>query len=128
MNTYLILKHLHMTCALLSIAGFVLRGALYLRREPASRGKLLRIAPHVIDTVLLASAIGLLMVLNLSPLGTPWVMAKILALLAYIGLGLVAFRFGKTLGVQRLAFGLALLTAVYLLAVARLKTPLPGVM
>ena len=54
MNTYLILKHLHMTCALLSIAGFVLRGALYLRREPASRGKLLRIAPHVIDTVLTA--------------------------------------------------------------------------
>ena len=48
--------------------------------------------------------------------------------LVYIGLGMVAFRFGATRQMCRVAFGLALLTAAYIVAVAYTKLPLvvPG--
>ena len=45
-------------------------------------------------------------------------MAKICALLLYIGLGMVALRFGRRQGARRLAYGLALLCAFYIMSVA----------
>lgn len=123
MSAYEIAKTIHMSAALLSITGFLLRGGLYLRAQPAERSKLLKIAPHIVDTVLLASALFLAISLHLSPGQTPWIMAKIIGLLAYIGLGLVAFRFGKTNAARRGAFAAALLCFGYIAAVAITKSP-----
>jgi uncharacterized membrane protein SirB2 len=53
-----------------------------------------------------------------------WLSAKIIALLVYIGLGMVALRFGKSRKTRVNAWLLALLTAVYIISVAYSKSPL----
>ena len=80
--------------------------------------------PHIVDTVLLGSAIAMLLVMHLSPLAAPWLIAKIIALLLYIALGMVALRFGRTQRARISAWLLALITAVYMLSVAYSKNPL----
>ena len=57
--SYLALKHIHLTCVLLSGLGFVLRGFWMLRRAARLQQKWVRWVPHVVDTGLLASAIAL---------------------------------------------------------------------
>lgn len=123
MTGYEIAKLIHVGCALVSGAGFALRGWLYLGPRPVARSKLLKIAPHAVDTALLASALFLAISLGLSPGKAPWLMAKIAGLLGYIGLGLVAFRFGRTPAVQRGAFALALACFGYIVGVAITRSP-----
>jgi uncharacterized membrane protein SirB2 len=76
-----------------------------------------------VDTLLLASAVGMLWVWQVSPLALDWVMAKIAALLCYILLGIGLMRFAKT-GAQRVAcFAGAPLSAGYILCVATTHSP-----
>jgi uncharacterized membrane protein SirB2 len=118
------LKLIHVTCAFLSIAGFSLRGYWMVSDSPLLQHRVVRRLPHVIDTLLLLSAIMLLVVWRLSPLETPWLTAKLIALLVYIGLGLVALRFGRSKGIRVGAWLLALVTAGYIVSVAYSKNPL----
>jgi uncharacterized membrane protein SirB2 len=119
------LKHLHMLCAVLSIIGFIIRGGMRLADSPALQRKFFRIAPHIIDTVLLASAIGLLFTLQMNPLTQSWLIAKIIGLVLYIALGLVVMRFASTRAIRATAYVAAIVVFGYLLTVARLKTPIP---
>jgi uncharacterized membrane protein SirB2 len=123
-SNFELLKILHMSCAFFSIAGFTLRGYWMFTDNSHLRQRATRVLPHMLDTVLLGSAIGMLVIWQVNPLTLNWLNAKIIALLVYIGLGMVAFRFGTTRRVRLVAFGLALLTAVYILAVAYAKSPL----
>jgi uncharacterized membrane protein SirB2 len=123
-SNFELLKLLHMSCAFLSIGGFSLRGYWMITDNPCLRRRATRILPHILDTLLLGSAIGMLVIWQMNPLALGWLSAKIMALLVYIGLGMVAFRFGKTRRVRLVAFGLALLTAGYIVAVAYTKSPL----
>jgi len=91
--------------------------------NPLLQRRLAKVLPHVIDSLLLGSAIALLVVLQLSPLESPWLMAKIVALLLYIGLGLVALRFGRAKKTRVVAWVLALLTGAYIVSVAYSKSP-----
>lgn len=115
---------IHVSCAFISIGGFGLRGYWMVSGDRRLQHRLARVLPHVVDTVLLGSALGMLVILRLSPLATPWLMAKIIALLCYIGLGMVALRLGRTPKIRATAWLLALLTALYILAVAYCKSPL----
>ena len=89
-----------------------------LNDSPLLAQRLARVAPHVVDTVLLASALWLAWFLGASPLEQPWLAAKIVALFAYIGLGMVALRRGRSKGVRVAAFAAALAAALYIVAVA----------
>lgn len=117
------LKLLHAGSALLSISGFALRGYWMLTGNPRLRSRPARVLPHILDTLLLASAIGMLVIWQANPFEFSWLSAKIAALLCYIGLGMVAFRFGKTRRVRVIACGMALLVAAYIVAVAFTKSP-----
>ena len=117
------LKLLHASSALLSISGFALRGYWMLTGNPRLRSRPARVLPHILDTLLLASAIGMLVIWQANPFEFSWLSAKITALLCYIGLGMVAFRFGKTRRVRVIACGMALLVAAYIVAVAFTKSP-----
>ncbi len=123
MNSYLLLKHFHMGFAVLSVAGFALRGVWMLSGSAMLQAKLVKILPHVVDTLLLLTAVLMLVRLGLSPGEAPWVMAKLIGLLVYIGLGLVALRLGRTRPVRLAAFVGALVTAGYLFSVAYSKNP-----
>lgn len=116
-------KHLHMTFALLTLLSFFVRGIWMLGQSSMLRKRWVKIAPHIIDTVLLLSAVVLAVLMSYSPMAQPWLMAKIVALLFYIGLGLVAFKHPRP--VIRLTAWLAALTVfLYIVSVAFSKNPM----
>ena len=120
---YAAIKLVHVGAAALSIAGFALRGAWMLRSPQRLSERWVRIVPHVIDTVLLASALWLAWQLGAE--GTRgWLWAKLIALLVYIGLGTIALKRGRTRGVRVAAFAGALATFAYIVTVAIAKSPL----
>lgn len=82
-----------------------------------------KVLPHIVDSLLLGSAITMLAIWRLSPLQADWLLAKIIALLFYIGLGMVALRFGRTRRMKIGAWILALLAAGYIVSVAFTKSP-----
>jgi uncharacterized membrane protein SirB2 len=121
---YVFVKHLHVGCVIVSLAGFALRGALMLSGSSLLRARFVRIAPHVVDTLLLASAAWLAWFLGQVPFwNSPWLTAKVLGLLAYIVLGSVALKRGRTLRVRAAAFVAALASAGYVVAVALTRDP-----
>ncbi len=87
---YSVLKFVHVSCVVISAAGFFLRGLLMLRKSPLLDTRWLRIAPHINDTVLLAAAILLTMRVQQYPFFDTWLTAKVLGLCAYIVLGTYA--------------------------------------
>ena len=120
---YQLVKHVHVACAALSIAGFVLRGALMTRDSALLQAKFARVAPHVVDTLLLVSAILLSWQSAQYPFAQGWLTAKLVALIAYIGLGTVALKRGRTKNVRVVAFGLAVLVFAYIVSVALTRDP-----
>lgn len=125
MSLYLFVKYVHVGCVLLSLAGFAARGALMLRGSPLLQARFVRVAPHVVDTLLLASALWLAWMMQQYPFVHGWLTAKVLGLLAYIILGSIALRRGHTRAVRLVALAGALLAAGYVVAVALTKNPLP---
>jgi len=121
-----ILKAVHAGSALLSIGGFVLRGIWMLRSSPLLNARATRIVPHVVDTVLLASAIALALRSAQYPLVHAWLSAKVLALLVYIVLGSIALKYAKTWRVRVFSFGLALAVFLYIVLVAVTRSPVLG--
>lgn len=122
--TYFALKHAHMMFAALSGIFFLVRGLWMLTGSALLKRRWARTLPHVIDTLLLATAIGLAVWSRQYPFVQPWLTAKVVALIAYILLGMVALRFGRTKGVRTMAYVAALATFGYMLVVARTKDPM----
>lgn len=123
MQAYLWVKYLHVACVVLSLSGFATRGALMLAQSPYLNARWVRVAPHVVDTVLLASAAWLAWFLQQYPFVHAWLTAKILGLLAYIGFGMVALRRGRTKRTRATYFALALAAAAYVVWVALTRDP-----
>ena len=121
---YLLLKQVHVACAFLSIAGFGARGVLMLRESPLLQSRFVRVAPHVVDTLLLASALAMAWLSGQYPFAQSWLTAKLLALVAYIILGTVALKRGRGKAVRAIAFALALGAALYIVCVALTRNPL----
>ena len=121
---YATLKLIHQGAVFISITGFAARGAGTLGGAAWARGRVARTLPHVVDTVLLVTALALAWMLRLNPLETPWLAAKIGGLLAYIGLGMVALKPGRPVGVRAAAWIAALLCFAQIVATAITKNPL----
>ena len=121
---YHLIKLIHQSCALASLLLFVLRGIWMLQASPLRDQRWVKILPHAVDTVLLASAVALTLMLQQYPLTHAWLSAKLLALLAYIGLGLVALRYGKTRRVRVAAWIAAMSVFAYIVSVAFMHDPL----
>ncbi len=122
--SYLLLKHVHMTLAAISGSLFLLRGLWMLADSPMRQRAWVRSTPHLVDSLLLATAIGLAWWSGQSPLVHPWLGAKVTALVAYILLGSLALKYGKTRLVRGAAFAAALACFGYIVATAVSKNPL----
>lgn len=116
------LRFLHIAAALASGAGFTLRGAWMLVDSPRLGARWVRVVPHVVDTLLLASALALVFASGQFPGALPWLNAKVVALLAYVGCGLFALRRGRK-AVRVLCFVLALACYAYIVTTARTRDP-----
>ena len=106
---YSALKHLHLTTIVLTFCLFILRGVWMLTDSPRLQQRWVRIAPHLIDTILLASAIGLTIILSQYPLVDSWLSAKVLGLIVYIILGSIALKYGTTKPIRVAAWFAALM-------------------
>lgn len=120
---YFTLKAVHQTAVALSITGFFARGLGSLLGAGWVGGRLAGTLPHIVDTVLLASALLLAWTLRLSPMQAPWLMAKIVGLVVYIGLGTVALKPNRPVPVRAAAWIAALLTVGWIVSVAITKDP-----
>lgn len=124
MTFLFIIKTIHVTCIVLSFSGFFVRGIWMLQGSAKLKQRWVKTAPHIIDTFLLVSAIVLAVQMRFSPLEHSWLMAKIIALLVYIGAGMVALRFGRSRNVRLGAWVFGLLTFLYIVSVAMTKSVL----
>jgi uncharacterized membrane protein SirB2 len=123
MVEYGALKTIHESAVAISFAGFFARGVGMLRGAPWVKHRMARTLPHLVDTILIVSAVWLAWMLRLTPANAPWIAAKIVGLVAYIALGMVALRFGRTKSVRASAWVAALLTFGYIVSVAITKDP-----
>jgi uncharacterized membrane protein SirB2 len=123
-EAYAALRHLHRACAVLSIAGFALRFGAAAAGQAWVRGRAARTLPHIVDTLLLASALVLAFGAGFTPTNAPWLATKIVLLLAYIGLGMVALSPRRPWRWRAPAGVLALAMVLHIVAVALTKQPL----
>lgn len=121
---YLAIKHLHVTCVVLSGLGFLLRGMWMLTGSRLLQHRLTRVLPHIVDSLLLGSALALAAMIAQYPFFASWVTAKVFGLIAYILLGTVALKRGPTLAIRGVAFAAAIAVFLWIVSVALTKDPL----
>ncbi len=118
------MKDAHVALAYLTVAGFMVRGIWAVIGSPLREQRWVRIAPHVVDTLLLVLGVALAVMLSVSPLEDAWLNAKIVGLLAYIGFGVMTMR-ASTQPLKWVGFGGALASVGYIFAVAFSKLAWP---
>lgn len=121
--SYAILKMIHITSVIVSYLFFFLRGIWLIQDSQNLHQRWVKILPHIIDTILLTSAIALAIIIQQNPLSDSWLTAKVIGLLFYISLGMVALRFGKTRQIKILAWIAAQCVFAYIVLVALTKNP-----
>lgn len=127
--SYLAIKYLHVTCVIVSGSGFFLRGLCLFFAPCWLEQRGLRVLPHAVDTLLLASAVALAVMSGQYPLAQNWLSAKVLGLLVYIACGMIALKRGKSGGARTprtraFFFVAALLAFGYIVSVALTRSPL----
>ena len=116
---YLLVKHLHMTMAYMSICLFIFRSILSVSESALLQHKLVKILPHIIDSLLLLFAVLLMLMIKQYPFADAWLTAKFIALLAYIIVGSIAIKRGKTALIRLWAGIFSVLIFTYIVGVAK---------
>lgn len=122
---WLWIKYLHVGTVILTFVSFFGRGIWMMRGSPLLQARPVKIVPHIIDTLLILSGITLAVWIHQYPFTHGWLTAKLLALIAYIVLGTIALKRGRTPGVRLTAWIAALLVFFYIVRVAYTRNPLP---
>ena len=122
---YVSLKITHVSCAVTSYMLFLVRGVWMMRGSAFLQQRWVIIVPHVVDTVLLASAIAMAVMIRQYPLVAPWLTAKVIGLMLYVALGMVALKRGKSKHIRIAAWVAAQAVFFYIVAVAITRNPIP---
>ena len=125
MIVYPDLKAAHVTLAILSGGGFLLRAWWMLRDAPLLNHPVTRVLPHINDSLLLVTAVWLAVWSGQYPLSQDWLTVKLVALLCYIVLGSFALKRGRTRTIRVSASIGAVLAFAYIVGVALTRTPWP---
>lgn len=126
MTAYNFLKFAHISFVAISGSLFVYRYLLLNLRAERPLPRALKVLPHVNDSLLLACAIGMLFISQMNPFATPWLLAKIVALLIYIGLGAMCMRATPGSRRQTVSFVVSIAVFGYILLVAVTKQAILG--
>ncbi|MBY6017520.1 SirB2 family protein [Ferrimonas balearica] len=118
------LKHLHMTLIAASVGFFIVRFAWLMVGSDLLNRKWARISPHVLDTFLLLSGALLCVAIAQYPFDAPWLTEKMMALVAYIVLGVITFKLQRGNLFRVVAFLGALGWVYYMAVLAMTKTPI----
>jgi len=123
--SFMLLKGLHVACAVVSYTLFFLRGIWSFTGSPVMRKRWIKVVPHVVDTLLLVAAIALAFAIHQYPFVDAWLTAKVLGVLLYIWLGFVALKYGKTRTIRIVAWLAAQAVFAYIVLVAVHQNALP---
>lgn len=123
---YLVVKHLHITFAVISGSFFLLRGIWMLLDSSMLQRRWVKVVPHVVDTLLLTTALIMVFWSGQYPFVQAWLTAKVVALIVYIGLGTMALKRGKTEAARVTALLAALAVFAYIVAVALTRQVMVG--
>ncbi len=123
-SLYLPVRQVHVASVHLSIALFLLRGGLMWMDSLWLRHWMFRVIPHLVDAVLLTSALMLMHLIHQYPFVHAWLTVKVLLLVVYIALGFLALKPGRSPLVRRSAFIAAVLVFGFIYTVARAHHPL----
>jgi uncharacterized membrane protein SirB2 len=123
MSYYELLQYIHVTAVVLSIGGFITRVSLQLSGSSQQKRFWFKKLPHVVDTILLASALNMVYILDLNPFTTSWIAEKLVGLVIYILLGMIALKWGRTRRIKAITAVLAIAVFVYIVYVADSKAP-----
>ena len=119
------IKWVHIACVLASGSLFALRGVLIqLGHAGAAQWMPVRWLSYAIDTTLLTAALMLVSILPAAMFANGWLTTKLVLLVVYVVLGVLALRRARTAGARRIFFVTALVTYIYMLGVARMHHPL----
>ncbi len=121
---YLTIKTIHMTCALISFTGFLLRSYLMVIESHWLNQKWVLIAPHVIDSIFLLSGATMAFMVNFGLFNQFWLTSKLALLMFYLFFVGMALNRGRTKAIRIGSFFCALLTFGYIVGIAVHKTPL----
>lgn len=121
--SYAALKIIHVISVIFSYLLFMLRGIWMMQNSSILQQRWVKILPHVIDTVLLASAVTLVTMIQQYPGMSTWLSTKIGGLLLYIILGMIALRFGKSRKIKIISWITAQIVFFYIVLVALTKNP-----
>ena len=123
MTFYPDIKLVHMGAAMTSGTLFALRALALLAGMHWPRAAAVRYLSYSIDTVLLTGAMMLLTILPAGLFANGWLVAKIAFLVAYVGLGIAAFRPTRGAGSRALLVGAAVLCFLQVYGIARAHDP-----
>ena len=125
---YLFVKHLHITFAVISGSFFLLRGLWMLLDSSMLQRRWVKVVPHVVDTLLLTTALVMVFWSGQYPFVQAWLTAKVVALIVYIGLGTMALKRGRTKATRVSALLAALAVFAYIVAVAMTRQVMIGLL
>ncbi len=118
------IKFVHIATVVLSGSLFALRGLMMLARSRWTNHAALRYLSYAIDTTLLTAALMLVTILHQYPFVQAWLTVKVVLLVVYIVLGVIALKRGSTRAMQAGAFVAALAVYLFIVSVARAHSPL----
>lgn len=121
---YLTIKTIHMTCALISFTGFLLRAYLMVIESKWLNHKFMLVMPHVIDTFFLLSGATMAFMVNFGLFNQFWLTSKITLLMFYLLFAGIALNRGRTKAIRVGSFFAAVATFGYIVGIAVNKTPL----
>lgn len=113
------IKDIHVLTVVISITLFFIRGVWMIQGSSMLRKTWVKIVPHINDTVLLISAILLAASIHQYPFTHGWLTAKLVALVAYIIVGSLALKRGKTKTKRVIFWFIAMAIFVYIVGVAK---------
>lgn len=123
----MVFKYVHVSSVVLSISGYLVRGVWMMRESSWLQKTWVKVLPHIIDSTLLLSAILLAIQVQQYPLVQGWLTAKVLALIAYIVVGAIGLKYGKTKKIRIAAWLGAIAIFLYIVLVALTRQVLPFV-
>lgn len=118
------IRLVHILSVVASGSLFAVRGLAVNLGAGWPRAAPLRILSYTVDTILLTAALILMTVVQQYPFVDAWLTVKVVLLVVYIGLGVLAMREGLGRGVRLASWGAALLVFLYIVSVARAHDPL----
>jgi len=121
---YEAIRLIHITSVIASGSLFLLRGLALFAGSTWAKAAPVRYLSYTIDTVLLTAAIMLMIVVRQYPFVQAWLTIKVLLVVLYIALGILAFREGRARHVRIACWVIALLVYGFVFSIARAHHPL----